>query len=419
MDKLNRKMTSRERILATIEGKPVDRVPVMYWPNCHAAVKLMAQFKPAPDWFWNALGQWMWRKFKNGGEMDAKEIWRGLPILFSLYAVNEYALHLGSDMVELSYGDASYWGGKRPDDIARRIGSSPGLLNKLAEKFNWSFWFEKGRFRTADFTGSVRAIGGIYLDIIETGFKEAKDLAEFTFPDAGHDRHYETLRKFRAKHPDACIYASNFGVQDMPSTQMWNMEKFMMAMIDHPEEIKKFQQNLADHMIGVGLRQIKAGADIIFLYDDYGYTGRTLISMDMWKEFTYPHLKRMIEIYHEAGAKVMLHSCGYQMPFLEHYVEAGLDIIQTFQPKAGNDFARAYAEYGDRLTFNTGIDIQVGEMITPRELRESILESYRIGGRKGHHILGMTHMLQYTMPIENMKALFQTVKEIQAGEHDH
>jgi len=34
-------------------------------------------------------------------------------------------------------------------------------------------------------------------------------------------------------------------------------------------------------------------------------------------------------------------------------VAAGVDILQTFQPKAGNDFAAAYAQYGDRLCFNT------------------------------------------------------------------
>ena len=47
MEKSNEQMTSRERVLATIEGKPVDRVPVMHWPNPHAAVKCMAEYQPA------------------------------------------------------------------------------------------------------------------------------------------------------------------------------------------------------------------------------------------------------------------------------------------------------------------------------------------------------------------------------------
>jgi uroporphyrinogen decarboxylase len=140
--------------------------------------------------------------------------------------------------------------------------------------------------------------------------------------------------------------------------------------------------------------------------------------MEMWKEFTYPHLKKHIEAVHDAGALAMLHSCGHQMPFLEHYVEAELDILQSFQPKAGNDFQRAYEDYGDRLTFCTGIDVQRGEMMTPQELREDILRAYRIGGRNGRHILGYTHMLQYTMPAENLETLLLTVREIQEGLHD-
>ncbi len=384
-------MTSRERVLATIEGKPVDRVPVMHWPNPHAALRCMAEIRPAKSWLMNFLGTTAYKKFISAGAMDGKEIWRALPLLFQVYGCNTYSRDLGSDLGDITYGSADYWG-------------------KVYRK--------NGRIQAKDAFGCIRGIGGIYLDVIDPGIKNIKDMINFEFPDATHDKHYARIKKYRAKNPGACIYSGNFGVQDIPTTQMWSMEPFMMAMIDYPDEVKGFQARLTDYMIDIGIREIRAGADLIFIYDDYGYTGRPLISMDMWKEFTYPPLKRMIEVYHEEGAKVMLHSCGYQMPFLEHYVAADLDVIQTFQPKAGNDFAEAYAQYGDRLTFNTGIDIQVGEMITPQELRESILEAYRIGGRNGHHILGMTHMLQYTMPLENMKALFDTVWEIQEGKHD-
>ncbi len=254
--------------------------------------------------------------------------------------------------------------------------------------------------------------------MIEPSIKDINDIVNFEFPDATDDKHYAALKKFRAAHPDVCLYVDNFGVQDLPSTQIWEMSRFMMALYDHPDEIKGFQRRFAEYMIDIARRSVAAGADIILIYDDYGYTGRPLISMDMWKEFTFPHLKRQIEAVHETGAVAMLHSCGYQMPFLPYYVEAGVDILQSFQPKAGNDFEKAYREFGDQLTFATGIDIQLGELMTPDQLRESILEAYRIGGRNGHHILGMTHMLQYTMPMENIKAIFDTVREIQNGVHD-
>jgi uroporphyrinogen decarboxylase len=261
-------------------------------------------------------------------------------------------------------------------------------------------------------------MGGIYLDVIRPAVSTAKQLRHLSLPDARGEEHYAQIRKFRSRHPGACIFTDCFGVQDLPSTQIWEMSQFMMALYDAPEDIKAFQQRFGDYMIDIARRSVRAGADIIFVYDDYGYTGRPLISLEMWKEFTYPHLKRYIEAIHEAGALVMLHSCGYQMPFLDFYVQAGLDILQTFQPKAGNDFPAAYQKYGDRLCFNTGIDVQLGETMSPDQLRQSIIEAYRLAGKKGRHILGMTHMMQFTMPRENIRALFHTVREIQEGAHD-
>ena len=114
----------------------------------------------------------------------------------------------------------------------------------------------------------------------------------------------------------------------------------------------------------------------------------------------------------------MLHSCGYQMTHLKDYVDAGLDMLQAFQPKSGNDFEKAYREFGGRLTFVTGIDIQQGESWTPEQIKADILRSYRIGGRNGRHVLATSHEMQYTMAIANIRAIFETLDEIRQGVHD-
>jgi uroporphyrinogen-III decarboxylase len=55
--------------------------------------------------------------------------------------------------------------------------------------------------------------------------------------------------------------------------------------------------------------------------------------------------------------------------------------------------------------------------MTPAEFRDDILDFYRTGKAKRRHILGTTHELQYTMPDDNIKILFETVKDIQAGKY--
>jgi uroporphyrinogen-III decarboxylase len=384
-------MTSRERVRATVRGLPVDRIPVMTWLNPHAGCRMIAEFRPAADERHDVACRSAWRDFSEQQGSLPEDMRAFMPMLYSRYLNREYALEIGSDLAGL---------GIPIDDIGKRI-SADGEPLLLRDAF-----------------GSVRRMASVYLEVVEPAVRDIRDLVDLRLPDASSERPYDEIRKFRAEYPDACLYGDSFGVQDLPSTNLWEMSQFMLALYDHPDEVKQFQARFSDYMIGLSRRMVEAGADVILIYDDYGTTGAPLTSVKMWKEFTYPHLKKHIEAVHDAGAIAMLHSCGYQMPFLEHYVQAELDILQSLQPKAGNDFQAAHDEYGDRLTFCTGVDVQRGESMTPDELRDDILRAYRIGGRNGHHILGYTHMLQYTMPAENLEAILGTVAEIQQGLHD-
>jgi hypothetical protein len=384
-------MTSRERVRATVAGLPVDRVPVMTWLNPHTGCRLIAEFKPATDPNQDALCRSLWENFSQKKGDLPEDVRTFLPHLWTQYLNREYALDLGSDLVSLAIPI---------ENLGERISADGEPL------------------RIRDVFGSVRGMASVYLEVMEPAVNSIQDLVDLPLPDVSSDRPFAEVRRFRADHPDACLYGESFGVQDLPSTQIWEMSQFMLALYDYPEEVKRFQSRFNDYMISLSRRQVEAGADVILIYDDYGTTGAPLTSVEMWKEFSYPHLRKHIEAIHDAGALAMLHSCGYQVPFLDYYLEAELDILQSFQPKAGNDFQSAYEKFGHRLTFSTGIDVQRGESMSPNELREDILGAYRIGGRNGRHILGYTHMMQYTMPAENVEVILGTVREIQEGLHD-
>lgn len=387
-------MTSLERIHAAAKGLPVDRVPVHIWLNAHTGCQLMTEYKPSKSRFWNMVARYLWKKFLEGGELKAGEIWRGAPLAFDVHTfntANEYSLELGSDMIMAAH--ATPW--------------------RYAK-----FFRENGEIRIKDLFGVTRNIAGIYPDMLRPVINDIEDVKNYRFPDADDRRLYKIFKKYRKTYRHVSICAEVWGVQDFTATSMFGMEKFMMYLIDYPDEMKAFMHKWADLQIEVARHSVEAGADIVGILDDYGYDNSPLISMDMWKEFTYPELKRQVDAAHETGALVMLHSCGYQMPFLEHYVDAGIDIIQPFQPKAGNDFKAAYEEYGDKIAFMTGIDIQQGEMMTPKELKDDIINSYLTGKSKGRFMLGTTHEMQYTMPRENARAIFDTIKEIQSGQYD-
>ncbi|MBF9018701.1 MULTISPECIES: uroporphyrinogen decarboxylase family protein [unclassified Oceanispirochaeta] len=388
-------MTSRERVLAVTQGKSVDRIPVFYWLNPHGGIKMMSNVRKARRFTTQLKGQAQWKLFrKGGGPLIPESLGRGLPLLFEGTLNREYVRDLGSDtaLVETWYKPVE---GKTKYKIRK---------NDVIVKNN-AF-------------GEDYAMGsGIYMDVTDNPIKTAEDLVKYRFPDSFDPSIYAPLSAARKKDPEAFLMGTVFGSQDYPGASLAPMTEWMMWFYDCPDKVADFQKRMADWSIEVARRCIRAGADAVFIYDDYGFDNQTFLPPDLWRETTYIHLKRIIDAIHEEGALAVLHSCGYQMPLLGDYVEAGLDMLQAFQPKAGNDFKEAYGKYGKDLTFITGIDVQQGESMSPEELREDILRFYRIGGEKGHHILGMSHMMQHTMPVENMQTMLKTVEEIQSGVH--
>ena len=377
--------------MAVARGRPVDRVPVMLWLNPHTTCRLLAEYQPGSSRLANILARWLWARFVRQGGLEAGEWTRVLPLLFEEYGNGPYALELGADLAILS----------------------PELLS--APRFIRSLGHWNGRLSVRGPFGSGRlALGGIYMDPVEPAVGSVEALDDLALPALSAEQ-FAGIRRFRKAHPDACLLVEVTALQQAVCDYILGTEAFMLALYDAPGHIHAAMERVADWVAAIIEYAVEAGADVVYLQDDYGATGRPLISPRMWRTFTYPHLKRVVEVAHRAGVPFMLHSCGYQMPFLEAYVEAGVDILQSFQPKAGNDFEMAYARYGDRLAFATGIDTQQGESMNPQDLRESMRQCLRTGRRNGRHILSMTHMMQYTMPLENVRAIFEIVQEIQAG----
>jgi len=347
------KMTSSQRVLAAAAGRPTDRVPVMYWLNPHMACRLMSEYKPCSNRVANNIGRMLWRRLMREGMFEAGEWTRGLPLLMEEVANLAYAQDLGAD-IALAKADFT-----RPSTFLNSIKKIDGRLTF------------RGNFNI------LYALGGMYADPIEPVISDSRALRTLPIPPVQREQ-FEALRKQRQKNPSACFMVEVTSLNQFLMGFIMTMPDYLMALHDDPDSIKIGLARITDWVAEIIRYAVEAGAEMVFLQDDYGTTGRPIMSMKMWESMIYPNLKHLIDATHAAGVPFMLHSCGYQMPFLDYYIDAGLDVLQSFQPKAGNDFKAAYEQYGDRLTFATGIDIQRGETMTPQELRDEIVHNYQL-----------------------------------------
>ncbi len=149
--------------------------------------------------------------------------------------------------------------------------------------------------------------------------------------------------------------------------------------------------------------------DLYLLISDLGSQSGPLISRSMFREFIAPYLKEMADCIHGLGGKVLYHSCGAIGPLIPDLIQLGVDVLDPIQP-IGPEMApeRLKADFGDRLCFHGGIDMQrLLPYGSPAEIRAEVRRYCEALGRGGGYILAPAHLFQPDVPPENILAVYQ------------
>jgi uroporphyrinogen decarboxylase len=199
------------------------------------------------------------------------------------------------------------------------------------------------------------------------------------------------------------------------------LEQLFVDLAANPD----FACALMDRLTDIAIGMIEAGLQACGPYlqilrlagDDMGHQQGTLISPRMFRRLVKPRFARLygaardLLARYNPGAKIMAHTDGDIYPILPDYLEIGLDVLNPVQPYVAEmDHERLKAEFGDRLSFHGGIDIQhVMPFGTPDEVTAEAIKTMRALGPGGGYILAPTHYLQPDVPPENIVALRDAV----------
>jgi len=148
---------------------------------------------------------------------------------------------------------------------------------------------------------------------------------------------------------------------------------------------------------------------------DFGTQNGPFISPDMYREFYKPFHKKINDWIHtHTPWKTFYHSCGSIVAFLDDFVEAGVDILNPVQTSAKDMDPKMLKEkYGDKLVFwGGGVDTQKTLPFgSPEEVRKEVAERCRTFGKGGGYVFNTVHNIQSKVPIDNLLAMFQAVRE--------
>ncbi len=189
------------------------------------------------------------------------------------------------------------------------------------------------------------------------------------------------------------------------------LQNMFVDMVDHPDWVHYLCRKFTDFYKEDYTRAAETTngrIDMFLLISDLGSQRGPLISKRMFKEFVAPYIKEMCDCIHGLGAKVLYHSCGSIRPLIPELIELGVDVLDPIQPVGEMVPETLKSEFGDRLSFHGGIDMQ--QLLphgTPDEVRAASKRYCDVLGQNGGYILAPAHLFQPDVPAENIVAVYE------------
>jgi hypothetical protein len=189
-------------------------------------------------------------------------------------------------------------------------------------------------------------------------------------------------------------FVNTFDVYGQPgcwqdASVLFGIEDLIMATFEDPEWVHAFLKILQERK-EVFIRSLN-GAQYDLIELGGGDASSTVISPEIFDEFVAPYDAPLIDLAHAAGQRVVYHTCGGMMAFLERLADMKPDAMETFTPEGmGGDtiLAEAKKRVGDRVCMIGGFDqFHFFTGCTPEETRREVRRCFEDAGEGGGYIL--------------------------------
>jgi uroporphyrinogen decarboxylase len=337
-------MTPKERWLAVLQRKTPDRIPMDYWGTGEATEKLMRHLNAATQ------------------DEAFKILHIDAPLSVWPHYVGPKIPH-GLNMYGCEYAEVKYAGGMYHECVSHPLAKFE-TVEEIEANYVWpsADWF--------DYKPLKRQIEGMEHRPIRGGGSEPF----------------------------------------LTYTMLRGDEQAFMDLILNPDIVHYCLGKLFGFAYEDTARifeTIPGKVDISYVAEDLGSETGLLMSLEHIREFLIPHMKRMMDLVHGAGAYVFTHSDGAVRPVLPLFIETGTDVMNPVQWNcAGMERRALVRDFGGKLIFHGAVDNQYTLPFgSAEEVRQEVRDNIEIFG--DGYILAPCHNIQPVSPAENIVAMYE------------
>ena len=190
------------------------------------------------------------------------------------------------------------------------------------------------------------------------------------------------------------------------------LEIFTFFQLEYPEVLKQHMETATANEI----RRVHAVADpalspVILVPEDFATVHGPIFGPDFLSVFHYPYIGRVTEAWHEHGVHVIYHSDGNWKSVIPDLMACGVDGFYCLEPNCGMDIVELKNTWPD-MVWAGGVDgVDLMERGSPEEVMAQVRRHIRETGALGSGGMFVASSSEINPPIppESFRAMVETV----------
>jgi uroporphyrinogen decarboxylase len=306
--------------------------------------------------------------------------------------------------------------------IAERLRSDTRPLNPGSPDGSQDIFFPDGSFQDEWSVIWSKPEGGHY-NPTGNPLREATlaDLGRFPWPDPCNPGRVRGLRERARRLHEETDYAV---VLSMPvgfvhqSQYLRGFENYLMDLIINVEFVEALMDRTLDFWLKLAeavLNEVGPYIDVVLIADDVAFHDRPMVDLKRYRKMIKPRHAQMVElIKRKSHAKVLYHCCGAVKSLIPDFVEIGVDALNPVQVSSvGMDTAELKASFGNQICFWGGIDTsRVLPTGSPDDVQTEVQQRIKDMASGGGYVLASVHNIQEDVPPENILAMADAAFEL-------
>jgi uroporphyrinogen decarboxylase len=366
-------MTPKERVAATLAHKEPDRVPIDLWGSASRICNEL-YFKIAKDQGWKELGPCI-KASRSGDYVDDR--------------VSEL---IGCDFKHINI--------RKPKNF------KPSTREDGVTIGEWGW-------------GTTEVAGSSHVAYNPLADADDSDIEKHSWPNSTDPgRSKGILAEVEKLHKENKYFISAAsGISGMMldlGPYLRGFDQFLMDLYINESFSHKLIGKMADVIIAIYTDYLKdAGPmiDCVEFSSDHGMQDRAMVAPDIYRKFFKEQYARVFREVKKAApnAKIFMHSCGSVRDLIPDFIDIGVDILNSLQPKAaGMDSFELKKEFGTEIVFHGGLDLQGGITGTREEAVIEAKTRLDAFGPGGGYIFSPSNHFMEDVSLENFYAVYDT-----------